>query len=55
MKWKMAATAGFIFKIEPYGKSVSNRFLSETTWTVETTLPRNDHWKIHEHSCTVWL
>ena len=23
-----------------------NRFFSETTWTVETKLPRNDHWKV---------
>jgi hypothetical protein len=22
------------------------RFFSETTWTVETKLPRNDHWKV---------
>jgi hypothetical protein len=21
-------------------------FFSETTWTVETKLPRNDHWKV---------
>jgi hypothetical protein len=34
------------FNIEPYGKSVSERFLSETTWTIETKLPRNDHWKV---------
>jgi hypothetical protein len=25
---------------------VSKRFFSETTWTVETKLPRNDHWKV---------
>ena len=30
----------------PYGKHVSKRFFSETTWTVETKLPRNDHWKV---------
>jgi hypothetical protein len=29
-----------------YGKNVSKRFFSETTWTVETNLPRNDHWKV---------
>jgi hypothetical protein len=28
------------------GKNVSKRFFSETTWTIETTLPRNDHWKV---------
>jgi hypothetical protein len=22
------------------------RFFSKTTWTVETKLPRNDHWKV---------
>jgi hypothetical protein len=32
--------------IESYGKNVSKRFFSETTWTVETKLPRNDHWKV---------
>jgi hypothetical protein len=26
--------------------SISERFFSETTWTVETKLPRNDHWKV---------
>jgi hypothetical protein len=44
MKFKMAATAGH--NIGPYGKNVSKRFFSETTWTVETKLPRNDHWKV---------
>jgi hypothetical protein len=29
--------------IGPYGKNVSKRFFSETTGTVETKLPRNDH------------
>jgi hypothetical protein len=28
------------------GKHVSKRFLSETTWIIETKLPRNDHWKV---------
>ena len=46
MKFKMAATAGLKFNIGPYGKNVSKRFFSETTWTVETKLPRNDHWKV---------
>jgi hypothetical protein len=27
------------------GKNVSKRF-SETTWTIETKLPRYDHWKV---------
>jgi hypothetical protein len=26
--------------------NVSKRFFSETTRTVETKLPRNDHWKV---------
>ena len=34
------------FNIVPYEKNVSKRFFSETTWTVETKLPRNDHWKV---------
>jgi hypothetical protein len=28
------------FNIGPYGKNVSKRFFSETTWTVETKLPK---------------
>jgi hypothetical protein len=35
-----------MFNIGPYGENVSKRFFSETTWTVETKLPRNDHWKV---------
>jgi hypothetical protein len=27
-------------------KRFETRFLSETTWTIETKLPRNDHWKV---------
>ena len=34
------------FNIGPYGENVSKRFFSETTRTVETKLPRNDHWKV---------
>jgi hypothetical protein len=29
-----------------YGENVSKRFFSETTWIIETKLPRNDHWKV---------
>jgi hypothetical protein len=36
----------FGFKIGPYRKNVSKRFFSETTRTVETKLPWNDHWKV---------
>jgi hypothetical protein len=28
------------------GENVSKRFFSETTRTVETKLPKNDHWKV---------
>jgi hypothetical protein len=34
------------FIIGPYGKNMSKRFFSETTWTIETKLSRNDHWKV---------
>ena len=42
MKFKMAATVG----PSTLWGNVSKRFFSETTWTVETKLPRNDHWKV---------
>ena len=46
-KFKMAATAGLSLTLDPMGKiNVSKRFFSETTWTIETKLPRNDHWKV---------
>ena len=32
--------------IGAYGKNVSKCFFSETTWTIQTKLPRNDHWKV---------
>ena len=46
MKFKMAATAGLSLTLVPYGNNVSKCFFSETTWTVETKLPRNAHWKV---------
>ena len=46
MKFKMAVTAGLKFNIGPSEENVSKRFFSETTWTIETKLPRNDHWKV---------
>jgi hypothetical protein len=48
MKFKMVATAGLSLRLDPYmyEKNVSKRFFSETTWTIETKLPRNDHWKV---------
>jgi hypothetical protein len=36
-----------------YGENVSKRFFSETTWTVETKLPRNDHWKVFYKVCNL--
>jgi NAD kinase len=32
--------------IIPGQLNVSKRFFSETTWIIETKLPRNDHWKV---------
>jgi hypothetical protein len=29
-----------------YRKNVSKCFFFETTWTIETKLPMNDHWKV---------
>ena len=42
----MAATAGLKFNIGTYGENVSKYFFSETTWTIETKLPKNDHWMV---------
>jgi hypothetical protein len=41
----MAAITGHRLTLDPMGKC-SNAFFSETTGTVETKLPRNDHWKV---------
>jgi hypothetical protein len=30
----------------PAVAAILKRFFSETTWTIETKLPRNDHWKV---------
>ena len=43
------------FNIGPYGKNVSKRFFSETTWTIETKLPRNDHWKVLYKVCVFYV
>jgi trans-aconitate methyltransferase len=40
------ATAGLSLTLDPMGKNVSKCFFSETTRTIETKLPRNDHWKV---------
>jgi hypothetical protein len=29
-----------------YEENVSKRFFSESSWTIETKLPMNDHWKV---------
>ena len=54
----MAATTGHRLTLEPMVKcsnaffsettnqTKSKRFFSEATWTIETKLPRNDHWKV---------
>jgi hypothetical protein len=34
------------FNIGTYGKKFSKHFFSENTWTIETKLPRNNHWKV---------
>jgi len=34
------------FNIGHHGKNVSKCFFSETTWTIETKLLMNDHWKV---------
>jgi hypothetical protein len=45
---------GFPINIGPYGENVSKRFFSETTWTIETKLPRNDHWKVLYKVCVFY-
>ena len=42
------------FNIGPYGKNVSKRFFSETTWIIETKLPRNDHWMVLYKVCVFY-
>ena len=42
----MAATAGLSLTLDPMGKMFQNTVFSETTWTIETKLPRNDHQKV---------
>ena len=54
MKFKMAATAGLSLTLDPMRKNVSKRFFSETTWIIETKLPRNDHWKVLYKVCVFY-
>jgi hypothetical protein len=35
-------------------KNVSKSFFSETTWIIETKLPRNDHWKVLYKVCAFY-
>jgi hypothetical protein len=42
----MSCGGGHLGFPRPYGKNVSKRFFSETTWIIETKLPKNDHWKV---------
>jgi hypothetical protein len=35
-------------------ENVSKRFFSETTWTIETKLPRNDHWTVLYKVCVFY-
>ena len=42
----MAATTGLSLTLDTIEKMLSKRFFSDTTWTIETKLPRNDHWKV---------
>ena len=51
-KSKMATTAGHRLTLDPMGKC-SNAF-SETTWIIETKLPRNDHWKVLYKVCVFY-
>ena len=47
MKFKMAATAGLSLTLDPMGKMFQNASsLKPLEKTVETKLPRNDHWKV---------
>jgi hypothetical protein len=46
MKFKMAATAGLSLTLDPMGKMFQNASSLKPLWTVETKLPRNDHWKV---------
>jgi hypothetical protein len=53
MKFKMAATAELSLTLEPMGKMFQNASslkplgqLKPNCQTIETKLPRNDHWKV---------
>ena len=48
MKFKMAATAGLSLTLDPMGKMFQNASSLKPLLklTIETKLPRNDHWKV---------
>jgi hypothetical protein len=46
MKFKMAATAGLNLILDPMGKMFQNASSLKPLGTIETKLPRNDHWKV---------
>jgi hypothetical protein len=46
MKFKMAAIAGLSLTLDPMGKMFQNASSLKPLGTVETKLPRNDHWKV---------
>ena len=46
MKFKMSATAGLSLTLDPMGKMFQNASSLKPLGTVETKLPRNDHWKV---------
>ena len=46
MKFKMAATAGLSLTLDPMGKMFQNASSLKPLGTIETKLPRNDHWKV---------
>ena len=50
MKFKMVATAVLSLTLDPMGNLFSKCFFSETTWTIETKVPRNDHWNVLYHA-----
>ena len=43
MKSKMMATAELNLTLDPMGKMFQNASSLNTTWTIETKLPRHDH------------
>ena len=55
MKFKMAATAGLNLTLDPMGKMFQNASSLKPLWTIETKLPRNDHWKVLYKMCVFYV